>query len=84
MNTRTLSEWHACGTRAPSRHARTCLALRILMRRSIKAVPQRATSGVSYEAKRLVIVAFRHPGGVDGTQWHGGSRESNSDHGRAR
>lgn len=84
MNTRTRSEWHACGTRAPSRHARACLAHRISMRRAVQVVPQRATSGAQIEVKVQVSVAFGRLGGVDGTQWHGGPRECNSDHRRAR
>lgn len=82
MDIRTRSEWHVGGTRAPSRQAGGPLA--VWVRRAVEAVPQRAISAFLEAPRSAWFCGCSEVEGSNGTEWHGGPRESIRDHRRLR
>ena len=84
MDISSRSTWHVYGTRAPSGRERGGPPSEIRPRYATGLVPQRATGGAVSGAKAQVTGESWGSVTSNGTQWHGGPRESARGHGRTR
>lgn len=83
MTRNTHSEWHADGTRAPSRWRRWSVPTEIWVWRSSESVPLRAIRSTANPVRSAESCGYSPVHGVSGTEWHECALASIRVHGRA-